>query len=451
MTNPGDDRCPGLSTQDIITTDMHPAGAPLDQVSYRFLGDKDIPFERHTSSEFFNREVERMWPRVWQWACREEQLPNAGDYYVYDVARYSIVVVRTDDGEVKGYYNSCPHRGTQLKPSGSSGNTRQIRCPFHGFTWDIQGRLVNIPCRWDFPHIKDEEFTLPEVKVEVWGGFVFINLDDDAVPLKDYLGVLSEHFSGRWDLTNRYVELHVEKILPANWKTAQEAFIEAYHVLATHPQAIRIAGDANTQYDLFGQHVNRFVQTLGFPSPHLNKEFTEEEMLGFLAGGDTALTVGKNEKARGVYAEHLRVVLGKQYQVDLSEYTDSEMIDSIEYHLFPNMFLFPGISLPMIYRFRPNGMDVDSCIFDLLFLRPNPDGRPSPKPAEPFKLGVADSFKTVPGFNPGLARVYDQDTALLEMQRKGLASSYKSGATLGNYQEVRIRHVHQTLDEYLAD
>jgi hypothetical protein len=161
--------------------------------------------------------------------------------------------------------------------------------------------------------------------------------------------------------------------------------------------------------------------------------------------------VGKNEKARGVYAEHLRAVLGKQYQVDLGEYTDSEMIDSIEYHLFPNMFLFPGISLPMIYRFRPNGMDVDSCIFDLLFLRPNPEARPSPKPAKPFKLGVADSFKTVPGFNPGLAHVYDQDTVLLEMQRKGMASSNKPGATLGNYQEVRIRHVHQTLDEYLAD
>jgi hypothetical protein len=84
---PGTARCPAPSVQEVIRTDgdtdRQPGSYKLD--AYKFLGDQDIPFERYTSPEFFNREMERMWPRTWQWACREEHIPNPGDYYVYDV------------------------------------------------------------------------------------------------------------------------------------------------------------------------------------------------------------------------------------------------------------------------------------------------------------------------------------------------------------------------------
>lgn len=449
---PGEARCPGPSTKDIILSDGWDVPEALVAESYEFLGDEDIPYERYTSPAFFNKEVEKLWPKVWQWACRVEHIPEVGDNYVYDVGPYSILVVRHGEGaeDIKAYHNACLHRGTQLRPSHSQGSAPHLRCPFHGWTWNLDGSLKEIPCRWDFPKVKDEDFNLPEVNVGLWGGFVFINMDPDAEPLLDYLGPFAEHFSGRWNPADRYVALHVQKTLPANWKAAQEAFLEAYHVLETHPQGLPTAGDANAQYDCFSDKVSRFVHTIGFPSPHLTEEVTQQEMLERMRGAPEGTTVPEGATARSVVAAQLREEMGKEYGVDLSEYSDSEMLDSIEYHMFPNMFLFPGVSLPMIYRFRPNGMDTDSAIFDLLFLRPLAPGREAPEAPEPVKISIEESYETVPGMVPGLGAVYDQDTGNLDMQQKGFKASIgKKGQTLGNYQEVRARQVHKTIDKYL--
>ena len=448
-TQPGTARCPGPSTKDIILEDKDGTPAPLTAEAYEFLGDNDLAYSRYTSKDFFDQEVEKMWPKTWQFACREEHIPDVGDTYVYDVNRYSVVVVRHAPDEIKAFINSCKHRGMQLRPSASRGCLKQIRCPFHGFTWNLDGSLKNIPCEWDFPHVDNDGFGLDEVHVGRWGGFVFINLDDKAAPLERYLEVMPDHFK-HWPLEQRYLALHIEKLLPANWKMAQEAFLEAYHVLATHPQGLPTAGDANAQYDVFGDNITRFVHTIGFPSPHLDREMTEQDVLNALGGGDLGLELKPGQRAREVFADHLRRTLGKDLGVDLSGYSTSEMIDSIEYHCFPNLFVFPGISLPMVYRFRPNDDDVDSCIFDLMFLRPLKAGQKAPHAPDPVKLGLDESFTTVDGMDKGLAVIYDQDTQNLLMQTRGIKASRKSGQTLGNYQEVRLRRMHMTLDKYLS-
>jgi phenylpropionate dioxygenase-like ring-hydroxylating dioxygenase large terminal subunit len=447
---PGEARCPGPSTREQILRDGWQVPDALVAEAYTFLGDEDMPYERYTSQAFFDAEIEKMWPRTWQWACREEHIPEAGDHYVYDVGPYSILVVRLDDGEVKGYHNACLHRGTQLRPSDSMGNVPHFRCPFHGWTWNLDGSLKEIPCRWDFPHVEDEAFALPEVKVARWGGFIFINMDEDAGPLEDYLGPLAEHLSGRWDLSRRYVAMHIRKILPANWKAAQEAFLEAYHVVETHSQSLPISSDANAQYDTFSDHVTRFVHTVGNQSPHYPVEQTQQEILDKMRFGPQGYTLKEGETARSASADYLRRTMGEEFRIDLSDYSDSEMLDSIEYHLFPNMFFFPGVSLPMLYRFRPNGMDVDSAIFDLMFLRPLADGEEAPEAPAPVEIGIRQSYTEVPGINQKLGAVYDQDTMNLDMQQKGFRASKKRGQTLGNYQEVRVRRVHKTLDAYLS-
>jgi len=449
---PGEARCPGPSTREIILADGCDVPDQLVAEAYQFMGDEDVPYERYTSQAFFDLEMKKMWSKVWQWACRVEHIPEVGDYYVYDVGPYSILVVRHGEGpeDIKAYHNSCLHRGTQLKASHSQGSTPNLRCPFHGWTWDLDGSLNEVPCHWDFPKVTDEDFGLPEVKVGLWGGFVFINMDPDCEPLLDYLGPFAEHFSGRWDPAKRYIALHVQKTLPANWKASQEAFLEAYHVLETHPQGLPTAGDANAQYDCFSDKVTRFVHTIGFPSPHWKEEMTQQELLDRMRNAPPGSVVPEGKTARSVAAEHMRQTMGEEYGVDLSAYSDSEMLDSIEYHMFPNMFLFPGVGLPMIYRFRPNGMDVDSAIFDLLFLRPLAEGREAPEAPEPVKVSIEQSYADVPGMVPGLGGVYDQDTNNLEMQQRGFKASVgKRGQTLGNYQEIRIRRIHKTLDNYL--
>lgn len=449
-------RCPTApSTQEIVHREGRPVPDVLKMESPRFLGDEDISYERYISPEFFQKEMEHLWPRVWQWACREEHIPIPGDYYVYEIGPYSFIVVRANDHSVRAYYNSCLHRGTKLKPSGSEGHTKNIRCPFHGWTWSLEGHLERLPCSWDLPHVEQggSKFKLPEVRVALWGGFVFINMDPDAPSLEKYMGVLPEHFKD-WNLASRFVEVHVEKEINANWKSTMEAFMENYHTHETHPQLRYGNGDENTQYDIFGDHVSRFYAANGVNSPHLETPLSEQELLDTMLLGDRTIVaetpkLGEGETARVVMARKMREIMGEKYSVDLSHYTDTEMLDVMEYNLFPNMVLFPGLSIPMVYRFRPIGMDPGRTLFELLILRPVPDDGPRPEPAIPEHLREEDSFTSVTGMDPEFGYVYDQDTDNLRNQQQGMLASKKSGQTLTNYQEVRIRHFEQTVDKYI--
>ncbi|NKB42385.1 MAG: aromatic ring-hydroxylating dioxygenase subunit alpha, partial [Ilumatobacter sp.] len=243
----------------------------------------------------------------------------------------------------------------------------------------------------------------------------------------------------------------------ANWKASAEAFLEAYHILETHSQSVMTAGDANAQYDVFGDHVTRFIHTIATTSPHVpaEKRPDEQAMLQMLMArknaGDDVPEIPTGERARDVYARHMQSVLGKAYDNDFSHLSVAETIDSIEYHLFPNAFFFPGLQIPLCYRFRPDGPDPDKCIYEVLYLRPKPQSGKVPEPAEPFDLDVNDSYTTVPGLPTSLGQVLDQDTTNLAAQTRGFKSSKKRGQTLGNYQEVRARHLQDMVRRYIAD
>jgi hypothetical protein len=169
----------------------------------------------------------------------------------------------------------------------------------------------------------------------------------------------------------------------------------------------------------------------------------------FAALGHDPADLPEGTGARQRHADLLREELGNRFGVDLSKVSNSQMLDSIEYFLFPNACVFPGINIPLIYRFRP--VDVDHCIHEIMMLRPVPDDGPRPPPADVVHLGLEDSYQTVEAFaESGLAYVLDQDTDNFRRQRAGMKASLKAGQTLGNYQECRIRHFHLTLDEYLS-
>jgi hypothetical protein len=140
----------------------------------------------------------------------------------------------------------------------------------------------------------------------------------------------------------------------------------------------------------------------------------------------------------------------KATHTDLSRVSDSELLDCFSYTVFPNCFVFPGISLPMVYRFRPDLRDHRACVYEVLFLRPvSLDGK-RPPPAEPIQLGDHQSFAEAEGMDPGFGAILDQDTHNLFMQQEGLEASAKHGLTLGNYQEIRIRHFEKAVEKYLA-
>jgi phenylpropionate dioxygenase-like ring-hydroxylating dioxygenase large terminal subunit len=226
-------RDPSYSFQDLLDRESVEVPDALRDSTETYLGSEDIDIARYTSREFFQQEVENVWRKTWQVACRENRLRNPGDFFVYDIVDDSILLTRTESGEIKGFYNSCLHRGRALKRG--AGRADNFRCPYHGWVWSLQGDFEGAPCQWDFPHVTEEAFKLPEVKVATWGGWVFINMDEDAPELAQYMDILPAHMD-QWKHEQRFVAAHVEKVIGANWKAALEAFIESYHAIATHPQ-----------------------------------------------------------------------------------------------------------------------------------------------------------------------------------------------------------------------
>lgn len=433
--------------QQLLDDPTRPPDALLEE-SYQFMGDEDISYDVYTSEERADREYAQMWAKTWQWACHVDHIPEPGDYYVYDVGPHSALIVRTTDGGLKAYYNACMHRGTQLKPPGSCGFSKQLKCPFHGWTWSLEGTFVELPSKWDFPHVTEESHRLPEMSIDVWEGFIFVNFDPNAGPLLDYLGVMPEHWKD-WGLADRYIETHVLKRLPCNWKAAAEAFLEAYHVRETHSTG-QLGDEVTAQYDVFGDNVSRFIHTTALNSPLRNPQRTEDELLSRMAlrRGTDETPLPDGARARDIYAEMIQAQMSEKYGHDYSHLSESMTLDSIEYFVFPNMFFFPGLQLPMVYRFRPDPDSVDHSYFDLLMMRPRPAEGPTPPPAPVIELDVDDSYTAAGGLG-GLGRVYDQDTANMAAQTRGFRSSHKRGQTLANYQEVRARHLQKRVADFI--
>ena len=459
QTKAVNERCPGMSYQDIVKSDFvrAPDGSvpevlrPVIDVQQAVA---DIPFDRYLTQAWFDREMTDLWPRVWQMACREEHVPDVGDYFVYDIGRYSIIVVRTAGG-LKAFHNSCLHRGTKLKPSHSTGFTgSSIQCPYHGWTWQLDGTLDPVPCAWEFEHLNYAANRLPEALVGVWNSFVFINMDLNAIPLQDYLEVMPEHFSHWWSFEHWTIASHVEKELSCNWKTAQEAFMEAYHTPVVHPELTRVVGDWNMQHDIYGPHTSRDLCAMAVTSPSRPHQITQEEMLeNRLAGGPQQKRTGsipEGQTARSVIAARLREDIREKFGRDLAHLSDAEMIDSLKYNLFPNLFVYGGPGLPQLHRIRPMGEDPNRCVMEFIRLMPIAPGAPRPEPAQVQRITEEESFQGLKGIDPFSARVLDQDTNNLRWQHEGMRASRKGAETLSSYQESRIRHFHSTLNVYLS-
>lgn len=437
-----------VTVQQLLQDDTRPIPPVLLEESAPDLGTQDIPREVFFSLDYHNIEVEKLWKKVWQWACREENIPDVGDYIVYDIADLSVIVVRSKANEIRAFYNSCLHRGTKLCVE--DGNVRVFGCPFHGWTWKLNGTLAHIPCQWDFEHIDENAFSLPEVKVATWQGFVFINFDPSCEPLEVYLENIPEHFQ-HFPLEDRFSAVHVAKVMPANWKVTQEAFMEAYHSVATHPQILKFTGDVNSQYDVYGRH-NRMITPFAVQSPHLDTQLDQQalaEALAAFEGADLAtVKVPPGVTARAYAAGVARARMFNQLGVDCSNFSDTEMLDAIQYFIFPNFMPWVGVGAPLQYRFRPNGNDPNSCIMDVLLLLPCPPQN-RPPAAKTHSLTADESWTNAPELR-GLGEIFDQDTSNLRRIQQGLKTSAKAGITLGNYQESRIRHFHQILERYCS-
>jgi len=507
----GSNRSAGVRCVDLLDQDSHPVRDILRVDSPMPPGPTKVPVERYFSKAFHDLEVEKVWKRVWQMACHEDDIPEVGDHHVYDIANLSFLIVRTGPDAFKGFWNACLHRGRQLKDSHGK-LARAFRCPFHGWAWNIDGSVMQIPCQWDFPTVNTDEYKMPEVQVDRWGGFIFINPDpNNTESLADYLGDLSEQFT-LLPYERRYKSVHVAKVLRCNWKVAQEAFSEAYHVVATHPTILETIGDANTKYDVFGNY-SRAMSPNFTPSPHLANmptygalpdarlyvklrhplsgyvyergsdglvlvtnhqgqvsSFTDKgewvegpvrhadpHMCDWIGGkqlpgsdAEPAVQVDYSNGAnvRALMADTVREPLRNVLGDEVDKISDAELLDSIYLTVFPNFHPWGSFSR-IVYRFRPYGDNPDECIHECMYFEPVPEGQPRPPAAPIHWLDADDDWVDAPELGM-LAKVFNQDVVNLPWVQKGLKTMKRPHVIFADYGETKLRHFHQLLERWIA-
>jgi len=441
---------------DILARDTIPATPTLLESTEERLGTKPLDARRYYSREFFDLENERMWPRVWQYAAWSYDIPNAGDVAVYRNAGRSALVVRQRDGSIRAFANTCLHRGRELCTE-TVQHVSELRCPYHGFTWAIDGNVKWLPCLWDFPQVKNETHKLAELRCEQWNGFVFINFDKDAPSLRDYMGKMVEQWEGveAWNFHKRYRAVSVIRPAAFNWKVCMDAFLEALHAYESHTHIRAGGADAQTQYDVWPDepHFNRMYTPMGYPSPHCVPRPSDEEVVDNYVStfapeyvGEAEMTLKPGETTREALHRIASQVFRQRLGIDFSNEPMSYLLDPIQYFLFPNFAPWASLGAPIAYRFLP-GDDPDHCIFEVQVFLPFEGERP-PSGRTVF-LKPEESLDSVPELG-SFGHILQQDFDNLESMQRGMKANASNMLTLAQYQEVRIRHYQSTIDKYIA-
>jgi len=407
-----------------------------------------VDVSRYVSREYVALERERLWPHVWQIACREEEISGPGDYFEYEIGDQSIIVVRTSKGEVKAFFNACLHRGTQLAKG--CGTLRQFTCPFHAWRWSLDGAIRYVHDRADFPGLTDEELRLPECQVGLFAGFVFIKMTEGGESLEAFLAPIADNVAA-YRIEDYRIQSWRTVVVKANWKVALEAFEESYHILGTHPQGRMTGADVGTIYDSYGPHTLSIIPT-GLPSPRFSPPLSEQALLKYMI--DALLDVQLADETQRALFEELREkplpdglttreffqkMAQGRFGSLMPDLTPDQYTSVWDYTFFPN-FVFnatPG----NIFGFlaRPNGDDPDSCVFDVVSLQ-----HPCGKPGEAVKRQRI----TDPSYNWGTA--LSQDWSNLERIQKGMHARTMQKNRLASYQESRIANRVRVMDHMMA-
>jgi len=194
-----------------------------------------LPGWCYTDQAFFDREVKNIFKKNWLFVGREEQIPSAGDYLTVELFGEGIIIIRSDDGSISAFVNSCRHAGTRLLTG--TGHCSDIRCPFHGWTYSLAGRLLGAPRTREVAAFDKVNNSLWPIRLGRFGGFVFVNLSPDAPSLESHLGNMPEVFAS-YDLENMICIRQTEYEVACNWKLYVSVDMESYHAPYVHPHSI---------------------------------------------------------------------------------------------------------------------------------------------------------------------------------------------------------------------
>ena len=197
-----------------------------------------VPNGRYIDSEFANLEQRHVWGKCWLYAGFDTEVPDVGSYKVIDrLPGAGVIIVRGKDNRIRAFYDTCRHRGGSVTGHTACGKAKMFSCTFHGWSYDLEGRLRNVPLEYDFPGLDKSEIGLRELRCEQLGSMIFVNKDDHAPPLQEWLGPLWSDFADL-NMTGRTPFASHTYRMRCNWKAAHEAFVESYHLPSTHAKTV---------------------------------------------------------------------------------------------------------------------------------------------------------------------------------------------------------------------
>jgi phenylpropionate dioxygenase-like ring-hydroxylating dioxygenase large terminal subunit len=430
-----------------------------------------VPAEHYLSTEFLKLEKARLWPKVWQIACREEELPDVGSFVTYNIMDESIVVVRSSETTIRAFHNVCQHRGRRL--TSGCGQLSRFHCRFHGWQYGLDGAVSRITDRQDWDdcaNFTDADLSLKAVRVDTWGGFVFVNLDADAEPLSDYLAPVPK-FLDPFEIGKMRYRWYASVKMPCNWKVGVEAFNEGYHVSATHAQWQHVYGTDISRNQTFGRHgmfyypfdparpVGAPTERSGLPTPAdlrpkiveyfdmfattLRAIFSErdaEAVRRLLTDVDADAPAGDVLMKVLEFQREAAVAAGAGWP-DIS--MQQIMEAGTDWHVFPNFVILPYPTGALAYRAIPDAKDPDVCIFEVYALQ-----RYAPGAEPPLKRQYLHGDKDWQNFKE-ISIVLQQDFDNMEEVQRGMHSSGFTGARPNPLQEATVSNFHKAIRAYL--
>ncbi|UDY36691.1 aromatic ring-hydroxylating oxygenase subunit alpha [Dermatobacter hominis] len=469
----------------------------LSQASPRFDGDVDpervperyrlgpafVPKGRYLDEDFLQLELELVFPRTWLMACRLEELPGTGSYVEYRIGDRSILIVREGPDSIRAYHNACRHRGTRLATG--RGRVGSIICPFHGWRWNLDGTIRLQLDPEEFVPRSDEDLGLQPVLCDTWGGFVFINMDRDAMPLHEYLDPIPTVLAP-FGLENMRVRWFKSTIVPCNWKTVLDGFLEGYHIPGTHPQLNRpdrgndklatmkemdtlrswsptTVTERHAMYQSLGvkrrQNKRQDKDPSRRPGAGLGEdpregianavEYIYEELRALETERSVraAQLLRESEVPEGVSAGEYHLQLYRELALadglDWATITPQQWAAAgTAWHVFPNTIILGNQGSSLVYRARPDGLDPDRALFEIMCLEQIPvsdyDRRWEVTPVHYEDHRIGD-----------FGQILTQDLENVENITVGMHSPSFDGHRLSTEQEMTIYNHHRVADRYL--
>ena len=393
---------------------------------YPDLGTGPISLEDSLSPEFFELEREAIWRRTWLCVGRVEQVAKQGSYFTREIAvcNTSILIVRGADNRIRAFHNMCSHRGNKLAWSGdyrleTRGMCRQFTCKYHGWRYGLDGSLTHITQEEDYPELDKRDYGLTPVALDLWEGFIFVNLDSQPrQTLAEFLGEMGEGLKGYpfHQLTQVYGH---RGVLNCNWKLDVDGFQEGYHAPYLHTRLMNPEGRADfmtsgwqgSSYKLLGPH--RLWTSSGVGNGQIRP--IERLLQAGLGGSFKVPDIGLRE-----FPKLLNVNRDRDWGADL-------------FQIFPNYVIFIYASNIMFtYQYWP--LDVDHHIFE---------GRTYYVPPKNAGERLAQEISNV-----SFKEYWLQDANALEACYGMLKSRAKTRFPLSD-QEIQIRHFHKVVNEYV--